>query len=382
MTFLRQIPTRRLLALCAVVVAVAALGTTVALAAGGGGSPPQQQSLAQAIHNALAAPAPAGVTARIRFTNHLLSGSGIGQGSDPLLNGASGRLWASDGHLRIELQSSGGAGDSQIVVNGRNVLVYDASANTALRAQLPAGGGRGGGGGGVPSVAQIQKTLSSLSQNLTITGPQSGTIAGQKSDAVTVSPKRNGGLLGSAEVAWDVAHGVPLRAAVSSKSVSPVLELTATSISYGPVSASTFAITPPSGTRVINVPLPSGGQARGTSVRGLPAVRARAGFAVSAPATLAGLQRNGVRLVSVAGRNAVLATYGAGPGGLAVVETTVPGANTLSGLPLPAVTINGAHGNVLQTALGTVVVFQRGGVTYVVAGSVPVATAEAAARAL
>ena len=52
------------------------------------------------------------------------------------------------------------------------------------------------------------------------------------------------------------------------------------------------------------------------------------------------------------------------------------------GLSLPKVSINGAKGEELDTALGTVLRFSRGGVDYIVAGSVPPAAAEAAARAL
>ena len=52
------------------------------------------------------------------------------------------------------------------------------------------------------------------------------------------------------------------------------------------------------------------------------------------------------------------------------------------GLSLPKVSINGVQGEELDTALGTVLRFSRGGVDYVVLGSVPPAAAEAAARAL
>jgi len=52
------------------------------------------------------------------------------------------------------------------------------------------------------------------------------------------------------------------------------------------------------------------------------------------------------------------------------------------GLTLPSVSINGVTGQELDTALGTVVRFTRGGVAYTVLGSVPPAAADAAARAL
>ena len=52
------------------------------------------------------------------------------------------------------------------------------------------------------------------------------------------------------------------------------------------------------------------------------------------------------------------------------------------GLSLPKISINGASGQELDTALGTVVRFDRAGVGYIVAGSVPPTAAEAAARGL
>ncbi|MEA2270937.1 MAG: hypothetical protein QOC64_3547, partial [Solirubrobacteraceae bacterium] len=63
MSYLRHISTRRLLALVAGCVLAAGGGAAaIALAAGGSGPTPAPKPLAQAIHDALAAPQPAGVT--------------------------------------------------------------------------------------------------------------------------------------------------------------------------------------------------------------------------------------------------------------------------------------------------------------------------------
>src|SRR2546429_8819806 len=138
MRFLRRISTRRLLALCAAIVAVAAAGAAIALAAGSGAPTPLPKPLAQAIHDALGAPAVEGVTARIHFTNHLIDQSDLGAGANPLLTGAGGRLWASrDGKLRIELQSDGGGGDSQILVDGGAFRVLHAGPRPGFPRRLP-----------------------------------------------------------------------------------------------------------------------------------------------------------------------------------------------------------------------------------------------------
>jgi hypothetical protein len=49
---------------------------------------------------------------------------------------------------------------------------------------------------------------------------------------------------------------------------------------------------------------------------------------------------------------------------------------------LPAISINGARGHELATALGTAIQVSRSGVTYTLIGSVPAVAAEAAARAV
>ena len=49
---------------------------------------------------------------------------------------------------------------------------------------------------------------------------------------------------------------------------------------------------------------------------------------------------------------------------------------------LPQVNIDGATGTELATPLGTIVSFERGGVSYTVVGSVPPVAAENAARGL
>jgi hypothetical protein len=125
-------------------------------------------------------------------------------------------------------------------------------------------------------------------------------------------------------------------------------------------------------------------------------VQAKVPFKLSAPAKLAGLPRQDVKLLDWGGHPAVLVTYGQNLGGIAVIERRPDAKNAQSaqaqqpkksggegqGLRLPSLSINGATGTELATALGTVVQFDRGGVSYVVIGSVPPQAAEAAARGL
>ncbi|HJS95917.1 MAG TPA: hypothetical protein VJ741_16755, partial [Solirubrobacteraceae bacterium] len=109
MRFLRTVSTQRLLAIVAGLILAVAGGTAIAVAASSGGPVPPRESLAKALHQAASAPTVSGITARIKFTNNLIDSTDI-QGSDPILNGASGRLWLSTtgDRMRLELQGDGG----------------------------------------------------------------------------------------------------------------------------------------------------------------------------------------------------------------------------------------------------------------------------------
>lgn len=415
MKYLRTISTRKLLSLVAVLVVVVGGGTAIAVAAAGSGPVPPREPLAVAIHQALGSKAVPGISARITFTNNLISSSDFQGGpTDPLLQGASGRLWLSlspgDHRLRIELQT--GNGDGQVVVDNGRFWIYDPASNTAYEGTLPSGAGSSPAGHAhadtIPSVARIQNEINKLARHVNLSGAIPSDVAGQATYTLRVSPKHDGGLLGDAQLAWDAARGIPLRFAVyATNSSSPVLELKATDVSFGPVPASDFAITPPSGAKVVKISTSKlkaattsaerkGARARHalahhSEVSGVAAVARRLPFSLNAPSKLVGLPRRSVSLLDWAGKPAALVTYGQNLGGIVVLEQSagssspLPGSSSGSdhhGLTLPTVSINGATGEELDTALGTLVRFTRGGVAYTVVGSVPAAAADAAARGL
>jgi outer membrane lipoprotein-sorting protein len=373
MRFLRTISTRRLLALCLSGIAIAAGGTAIAIAASGGGPAQPAKPLARAVHGALTAPQVQGITARVKFTNHLIDSSGI-HGVNPLLTGADGRLWVAPGKgFRLELQSDNG--DAQIVANPQRFFVYDGTSNTVYQGKVPKHReSRAERHHKIPSVARIQQAINRARRHkLDISAPVPGNIAGQPAYTIRVAPGEPGGLLGAVELAWDAAHGLPLRFAVYARgNDTPVLELVATEISYGPVSTSNFAISPPANAHVVNVDTAGGGRKR-------QATKA-AGFKVSAPATLAGRNRSGMR---VHGHTAVI-RYGKDLNGLLVIEKRAkPESQTQNHhIEFPTVDINGTTAKVIDTPLGSLVTFQRGGVQYTVLGSVHADVVEAAARGL
>ena len=424
MSHLRTLSPRRLTLVVVALLGVALAGTGIARAAlAGGADPPPPRPLAEALHDAATASKVAGVTAQVRFANNLLPAGALPGGeaqSSPLLAGATGRMWLrSDGRFRLELQSS--AGDSQIVSDGREVRFVDPRSKTIYVGAMPErerGGRRGGkehgarGEHGPPSLKEIERGLTRLSRKVNLSGAEPGSVADRPAYTLRVSPKRDGGLLGAGEVAWDAARGVPLRAAIYAQGKpEPVIELATTAIGYDAVALSDVDVPTPAGFRVVRLadrPKERGsmdhenGRAKGRSegVRGLEDVQAKLPFRLAAPAELVGLPRRDVRLIEKPeGRTAVV-VYGRGLGAIVVAQSEArrgKGAPGPFGGPeggrgrdgmhgaapsLPKVSIEGATGTELSTALGTVVSFERDGVSHVVGGSIEPVAAEAAAREL
>jgi len=386
MSHLRRLSTRSLILVLTLFGVLAAGGAALAIAAGGSGSTPPPEPLDQAIQNAFARNHPAGITARVQFTTNLFpSGSQLGQAGSALISGASGRLWLpGGGQGRIELQSD--AGDVQIVWDSSTISVYDASSNTVYRADLPSGSSQSTSSSGTdtpPTLAEIDSFLTNLGVDWALSDAQPTDIAGQPAYRASVSPKHDGGLLGSLQLAWDASNGTPLQAGIYAQgSSTPVLRLTVTHISDGPVAAGDVNVAPPAGAKVVDLSSAStGGSSSSTpAVTGLAAVQAAAPFTVVAPDTLVGLPLQDVRLV---GGDTVLALYGQGLGGIALVERKADSSSDGGPLSnLPTVSLDGLTAHELATQLGTALEWQSGGTSYVLAGSLPAAAAEAAARAV
>ncbi len=371
MNILRRLPLPRLLLLCALVLVIGVSATALAFAIGSGPTPPPKP-LAQAIHDALGGANGEqieGVSANITLTDHLLEGASLASGghggeltSSPLITGGSGRLWiAKDGHVRLELQSQ--KGDTQVLYDGHTLSLYDAATNTLYRYTPPAGEGGSGsstpdtGHHEVPSVAKIEEAIGRLSKHADVSGATPTDVAGQAAYTVRVSPNEGGSLFGGVELSFDAVHGAPLRAAIySSASASPVIELAATEVSYGPVADSVFEVNPPADAKVEEIATPSSGGA------------------------------HAAHRSAQTGEKPAITTHGHGPSTIAVLESKVKtdakggGGEPLEGLP--KVTIDGASASELRTELGTLLSFERGGVRYLLAGSVTPAAIEEVARGL
>ena len=369
MNVFRRLPLYRVLLLCGVAIAVGIGATALASALGGGPTPPQEP-LAQAVYNAVSGPAPEGFSANIQLTDHLLEGAnlaseGAGQGpggggsgltSSPLVTGGSGRIWvAKNGEFRVELQSE--QGDTELVYDGHTLELYDAATNTLYRYTPPAHeqGSEGEEAHQVPSLAKIEEAIARLEKHVELTGPTPTDVGGAPAYTVSASPKEGGSLLGSLQLAFDSENGVPLRAAVYAVgSSSPALELAASEVSFGPVESSVFELQPPASVKVQEFKASAAKQAHGTHSR------------------------------QPRGQAPTISIHGQGPGAIIVVETKAKrhsgGSELLHGLP--TVKIGRKKASELRTALGTILTFERGGVRYLLAGSVQPSAVQALASGL
>jgi outer membrane lipoprotein-sorting protein len=362
--FLRTASTRRLLGGALGFVLAGIVATAVAMAAVGGGAVPPAASLASALHIAAEGKSIDGISANITFTNNLFAGSSV-ETVDPLLTGASGRLWASGGDLRLELQSDNG--DAQLVVNGRSFWISDPTSQTVYEGTLPARRSVVGAGTNptapmstyaTPTVAQIQHRLDRLSRDADVSTATATDIGGEPAYDVEVTPKDNSSLIGAVRVGFDADHGIPLDLAVFPAGGSaPALELAASNVSYGPVASSVFDISPPAGSRVVQVAMPAPDTYSSTRT-------------ASGDVKVVGEGLGGVLVVK---QPAASGGWGAAAG---------TGSGHTGPLPVRNVSIDGASGQELPTSLGAVLQFTRDGVSYLLAGSVTPSTIASVAASL
>jgi outer membrane lipoprotein-sorting protein len=353
MKLLRTVSTRRLLAGLLGVLVVGLASTAIAIAAAGNGPVPAPASLANAIHTAMQGKPVAGVSADITFTNNLFAGSSI-ETVDPLLTGATGRLWAGNGRLRLELQSANG--DAQLVLDRHSFWIYDPASHTVYEGALPNrqdASSPGNTGGTLPTVAQIQRALDRLGTHAGVSAATATDVGGQPAYSVELTPNSSAGLIGAVRFAFDANQGNPLDFAVFPRGDSnPALELQASNVSYGPVSPSDFQPSPPAGSNVVHVSLPEHQQSGATPT-----------------------DKGSVSVVGQGLGAVVVAKRAAGSG-------AGSGSGPAGPLPVKTVTIDGVKGQELPTSLGTVLQFTRDGVGYLLAGSVTPSTIESVAASL
>ena len=249
MTYLlRRLPLSRLLLLCGLVVAIGVSATAIAFALGTGPTPPPKP-LADAVHDALVGPyqptgrqprssgittcwkartSPGVVAAAWRWRRHCLEPVDVWslRAALDLKSGRCAHRAAGRRRRYADLLRRPYGVDVRRRLE-HAVPVHPARTRRRWRLQPKrdleeTGSTQICGTYGperhheVPSVAKIEEAISKLSQHANVSGATPTDIAGQPAYTVRVSPKESGSLLGGAELSFDAAHGVPLRAAVYS----------------------------------------------------------------------------------------------------------------------------------------------------------------------
>ncbi len=259
MNLLRRASTRGLVAAAAALLALVALVAVAVVGALGSSAPrPPAEPLGRALHDALAAPPPAGLSARISYSAPVVGANGLA--SIPqlsMLAGGSGRLWvAGDGHARLELSSP--LGDTEILYDGARLTLYDVATQTAYELALPrppAAAPAPAAAPGILSRAEIDAELRLLSRLVRLSAALPDSVAGRPAYTVTASPAPGaGGREGSVVLSFDAETGTPLRLRIEAPgSSAQLLELSVTAVSYGPVAASEVEIALPAAVKIVPV---------------------------------------------------------------------------------------------------------------------------------
>ena len=151
--------------------------TAVALTSGHGKVPPSKP-LAVALHNALTARPVAGVSASFVLSEHLLPGSSTAFSSSPLA-GASGKVWASGGRVRLLIHSQ--LGTEQLTYDGSTLRLFDPKQHTVYALALPQHANSKDARPAthrIPSVAEIGRMLTRRPPG-TLSGAIPDNVAGQ-----------------------------------------------------------------------------------------------------------------------------------------------------------------------------------------------------------
>jgi hypothetical protein len=355
------------------VVLLSAISVTAYAMTRSGAAKPPKRSLASAVHRIFTARPVTGVSAQFRVDQHLLAGSSTSLASNPLLQGATGSVWVGGGRARLVVKSQ--LGTTSIAYDGHQVTLYDRKHHVAYVLPVKHHAKQGGATEhNVPTMAAIQHALAQASKFAVLSGAIPSNVAGREAYTVHVSPRHNGGLFGEFDLAWDAARAVPLRFAIFPRgSSTAAISISVTHIRYGAIPARALSMTPPAGTKIVHVHMPSKNDHPAQQVHMAPAVGAAAvskavGFTVAAPKRLAGFPQHHLRAVTIGSHRAALATYGRGLGTVFLLEQRASGSKSpLSSLP--SVSLAGIKAHELDTTLGSVIQWSRGGVTYTIAGS-------------
>ncbi len=408
-----------LLLLLGIVAVLAAGGLLVGLRAFAAQAPPERLSDAELLSRVAQAPEKApDFSARMSLEQSLLPAQLLeasGQGEGPAASGPwSARVWyGGEERVRAELQGDGG--DKVFVQNGSEVSIYDGATNTlrsgehSERAERPPTPAEQ-----AVTPAEVDEMLAELAPTSTLAQGDPIPFAGRQAYVLTLRPKDQGStLVDRAQALIDSETYLPLRFALYAQGrPDPVFAWRVSEFDVGPVPAGVFDLRVPPGAEV--EPLDAEGE-RGAPERGEPVdePKGKEGAEPAEFQTVAQAQKRtdfeiqelsappgGRELTGVylKGSDGAVLTYGSGWGTIVLAQGTrgedaaaapapVPEPEGTGGdemaAALPTVSLGGGVEAVeLSTPVGSGLRWSEGGVSYVLAGSIPAAELEQAARGL
>lgn len=164
---------------------------------------------------------------------------------------------AADGPNKQAVTSTGQG--FALVHDGDSAWIYDAGSHAATHfTGVDAGGAAQSAHPALDPQQAAADALKSLGSSTTVSVSGQSVVAGQSVYELSVRPKGSGSTIGEVRIAVDAANGMPLEVRVlPSDGSDPILDVAFSTVSFAAPSASTFAFTPPSGTRVTSQAVPS-----------------------------------------------------------------------------------------------------------------------------
>jgi outer membrane lipoprotein-sorting protein len=188
-----------------------------------------------------------------------LPGVGAGTGSASLTSLISGthtmRVWYS-GPDRARLALLGTLGESDVILNDRDLWIWSSDRKTAQHHRLPAGTDRTRRPATRPELpvtpqAAAERALAAITPTTKVTTAENATVAGRPAYELVIAPKDTRSLVHEVRIAVDSATHVPLRfQAFAVGHESPAVEVGFTQVSFQRPGDEQFRFTPPPGTKV------------------------------------------------------------------------------------------------------------------------------------
>lgn len=254
--------------------AVAAVAVAVPLSAGATGSLPAKtpQQVLELVAKSASLP---GFSGTVRQTSdlglpQLPAGLSSGSGTDAssanaveLLTGTHTARVYEAGRSERRVQVLDSMGERDVVRNGSDLWLWNATQNTATHVAVRQGSDAGT---DVQTPADAAKrALAAIDPTTAVAVDGSATVAGRAAYQLVLTPRSSGTTIGSVDIAVDGATGLPLQVQVTPRGgTSPAFSVGFTSLDLTTPAASTFDFQPPSGATVHQQALPQHPSSGGT----------------------------------------------------------------------------------------------------------------------